>query len=44
MTTGANDILVVSGDKERLIPYLKHVIIKVDLTAKRILVDWDSTF
>jgi 16S rRNA processing protein RimM len=30
--TGANDVLVVSGDRERLIPYISQVIKKVDTT------------
>jgi len=47
--TGANDILVVdnnSGTKkqQRLIPYLKHVILSVDLAKKLITVDWDADF
>jgi len=42
--TGANDVLVVSGEKERLIPYIPQVIVKIDLTEKRIEVDWDKEF
>ena len=42
--TGANDVLVVSGEKERLIPYIPQVIVKIDLTDKRIVVDWDKEF
>lgn len=42
--TGANDVLVVSGEKERLIPYIPQVIVKIDLTEKRIDVDWDKEF
>ena len=42
--TGANDVLVVSGEKERLIPYIPQVIVKIDLTEKRIDVDWDKKF
>ena len=45
LETGANDVLVVKGDQERLIPYLwKQVVQDVDLSAKRILVDWDADF
>ncbi|OGT60128.1 MAG: 16S rRNA processing protein RimM [Gammaproteobacteria bacterium RIFCSPHIGHO2_12_FULL_45_12] len=40
--TGSNDVLVVKGEKERAIPYLKHVILKVDLTQREIHVDWDD--
>ena len=42
--TGANEVLVVKGDRERLIPYLKHVIQKVDMTAGIIVVDWDPEY
>lgn len=44
LATGANDVLVVKGDKSRLIPYIKDVILQVDLEQKRILVDWESDF
>ena len=43
--TGANDVLVVQGDRERLIPFIQpSVITKVDLGAKRIEIDWDPDF
>ena len=42
--TGANDVIVTTGDKERLIPYIAQVILEVDLEAKTILVDWDAEF
>ena len=42
--TGANDVIVATGDKERLIPYIAQVILEVDLEAKTILVDWDADF
>ncbi len=45
LSTGANDVLVIKGDKEHLIPFLlDHFIIKVDLTIKQITVDWDPEF
>ncbi len=44
LDTGANDVLVVVGDKERLIPYIWDVVIEVDLLHKRIIVDWDVDF
>ena len=43
--TGANDVLVVRGERERLIPYLRgRVIHDVDLIEGRIQVDWDPDF
>jgi len=43
--TGANDVLVVCGERERLIPFLHDdVIRRVDFTAKQIVVDWDPDF
>jgi 16S rRNA processing protein RimM len=43
--TGANDVLVVSGERERLIPFVTGQFVKeVDLDAGRITVDWDKDF
>lgn len=43
--TGANDVLVVQGERERLLPWvLEDVIKSVSLDDKRILVDWDPDF
>ncbi|MGE5624741.1 MAG: ribosome maturation factor RimM [Bacillota bacterium] len=45
MATGANDVLVVKGDRERLIPFIQGQVIKrVDLGAGIIVVDWDPDF
>lgn len=44
METGSNDVIIVKGKKEILIPYLPDVVIKVDLEAKKILVDWDEEY
>lgn len=45
MATGSNDVLVVRGDRERLIPFIQEQVIKsVDLDAGLILVDWDPEF
>jgi 16S rRNA processing protein RimM len=43
--TGANDVIVVQGDRERLIPYIwQQVVRDVDLEAGVMLVDWDPEF
>ena len=42
-STGANDVLVVRGDRERMIPFVKDVV-DVDMEARRITVDWDPDF
>ena len=46
VATGSNDVLVVvDGDRERLIPFIDEDFIKdVDFGAQRILVDWDPDF
>lgn len=45
LATGANDVLVVDGDKEYLIPFLfDKFILDVDQTKKQITVDWDTAF
>jgi 16S rRNA processing protein RimM len=43
--TGANDVLVVKGERERLIPFvLDQVIVNVDLEKREIQIDWDKGF
>lgn len=43
--TGSNDVLVVRGERERLIPYRRDEVVKsVDLGARLIVVDWDPDF
>lgn len=45
METGANDVLVVKGERERLIPYVPdEVVIEVDLKQRIMRVDWDPDF
>lgn len=41
LETGSNDVLVVKGSTEHLIPYRKEVILKVDLGSNTITVDWE---
>jgi len=43
--TGANDVMVVRGVKETLIPFIQGVyVLEVDLEAGRILVDWSPDY
>lgn len=43
--TGANDVLVVEGERRRLIPFLVgDVVARVDRDARKIVVDWDPEF
>lgn len=44
LETGANDVLVVQGECERLIPFIADVIQKVDLAAGEIRVDWGADY
>jgi 16S rRNA processing protein RimM len=42
--TGANDVLVVEGERERLIPFTEEVVKKVELRDCMIRVDWPADF
>jgi 16S rRNA processing protein RimM len=45
METGANDVLVIRGEKEHLVPYVPgQYVLRIDLEAGRMEVDWDSEF
>ncbi|MBU1188611.1 MAG: ribosome maturation factor RimM [Gammaproteobacteria bacterium] len=45
LETGANDVLVVQGERERLLPYLmEQVVQRIDLEQGTMLVDWDEDF
>ena len=45
MQTGANDVLVLHGERERLVPFIvDQVVLEIDRSAGRILVDWDAEF
>jgi ribosomal 30S subunit maturation factor RimM len=37
-------ILVVRGDRERLIPFVPAYVIEVDREGRRILVDWGADY
>ncbi len=43
--SGAHELLVVTGEKEYLIPLIKDIFVKnVLLTERKIIVDWDADF
>jgi 16S rRNA processing protein RimM len=42
--TGANDVMVVKGERERLLPFIAQVVLDVNLDAGTMLVDWDAEF
>lgn len=43
--TGANDVMVVEGDRERLIPFVPETYVKVvDVEGGWLEVDWDPAF
>ena len=44
LETGANDVLVVQGERERLIPFIAPVIREVDPGTGTIRVDWGSDY
>lgn len=45
LATGSNDVLVVTGERRLLIPYLPgDTILKVDITTNSIEVLWDTDF
>jgi len=45
METGANDVLVIRGDREHLVPFiLGQYVTRVDLEGRMIEVDWDPEF
>jgi 16S rRNA processing protein RimM len=45
IATGANDVLVLAGDGERMIPFIQgEVVLEVDIDNGRIVVDWDLSY
>lgn len=44
MESGANDLLVVKGTREHLIPFVAAFIGKIDLAGKTIAVDWGEDY
>ena len=45
LATGANDVLVVKGERERLLPFVQgQVVVEVNLEQRLLRVDWDPDF
>lgn len=42
--TGANDIIFIRGDRERVLPYIDSVVKNIDLDKQQMIVDWDPDF
>lgn len=40
--TGANDVIVTKGTKVHYIPYLKNIVLSVDLEKQIMTVEWDE--
>jgi 16S rRNA processing protein RimM len=45
LETGANDVMVIKGDRERLIPFvMDEIVTRVDLANRLIVVDWQADY
>jgi 16S rRNA processing protein RimM len=45
MNNGAQDVMVVTGERDRLIPFVAGPIVKsVDPAAKQIVVEWEPEY
>ncbi len=45
METGADDVMVLSGERERLIPFVVDKVVReVDLDNQRLVVDWSPEY
>jgi 16S rRNA processing protein RimM len=44
LQTGSNDVLVVAGERERLIPFIATVVRDVNLPAGVVRVEWDADY
>ncbi len=44
ISSGGNDILVIRGKEEHLVPFvMEHIVKTVDLKAQKIYIDWDMS-
>jgi 16S rRNA processing protein RimM len=45
METGADDVMVLKGERERLIPFvIDQIVREVDLDSRRVVVDWSPEY
>ena len=44
METGANDVMILGGEIQRLLPFTANTVISVDLDDESVIVDWDPEF
>jgi len=44
LQTGANDVLVVAGERERLIPFIAEVVRDVNMAAGVVRVEWGADY
>ena len=45
LETGADDVMVLRGDRERLIPFvIDEIVHEVDLEGRRLVVDWSPDY
>jgi len=45
METGADDVMVLSGERERLIPFaIDQIVREIDLDKQRLVVDWSPEY
>ena len=43
-SNGAQDVMVVAGERERLIPVVPEIVRSVDVKARRIVVEWEPEY
>jgi 16S rRNA processing protein RimM len=44
LEAGSQDLLRVQGDRERLIPFTEPIVREVDLSVRRVVVDWEPDY
>ena len=45
METGADDVMVLTGERERLIPFvIDQIVTEIDLENQRLVVDWSTEY